>query len=155
MILFIGIIAEQMNMTGAALLSVDQVAERLGVHVKTVRRYVRDGRLKGVRIGKQYRILAEDLAALTGQQARVPESVRRERYTEVSSIVQIDAISPADAMRVMNGVGGAIKGRDKGTDTPLRVDTVYDETRGRLKVIVTGSLATTTTLLRLVAAYVE
>jgi excisionase family DNA binding protein len=140
----------------AALLTVDQVAERLGVHVKTVRRYVRDGRLKGVRIGKQYRISADDLATLTGQPAaNLPQLVRRERYTEVSSIVQIDAISPADATRVMNGVGGAIKGRDKATDTPLRVDTVYDETRDRLKVIVTGSLATTTTLLRLVAAYVE
>ena len=56
-------------------------------------------------------------------------------------MVQIDAISPEDAMRVVNGVGGAIKGRDRNTDTPLRVDTVYDEVRARLKVIITGSLA--------------
>ena len=38
------------------LYSVEQVAERLGLHVKTVRSYVREGRLKAVRIGKQYRI---------------------------------------------------------------------------------------------------
>ena len=46
--------------------SVDQVAAQLGLHVRTVRSYVRDGRLKAVRIGKQYRIAREDLEALTG-----------------------------------------------------------------------------------------
>lgn len=137
------------------LLTVDQVAAQLGVHVKTARRYVRDGRLKAVRIGRQYRIAAVDLALLMGQSAAVlpAEAVRLHRHAEASTVVQIDAISREDAQRVMNGVGGAIKGRDKSTDTPLRVDTVYDETRTRLKLIVTGSLATTQTLLGLIAAY--
>ena len=69
--------------------------------------------------------------------------------------MQIDAIAPEAAMRVMTGVGGAIKGRDKLSDTPLRVDTVYDESRARLKIIVTGSLATTVGLLRLLEVYAE
>ena len=47
--------------------SVDQVAQRLGLHVRTVRNYVRDGRLKAVRIGKQYRIARSDLEELTGR----------------------------------------------------------------------------------------
>ena len=142
--------------TSPALLSVDQVATQLGVHVRTVRRYVREGRLKAVRIGKQYRITAPDLAELTGQTAPVNEPpVSRHRHVEASTVVQIDAISPEAAMRVVNGVGGAIKGRDRNTDTPLRVDTVYDEVRARLKVIITGSLATTTALLQLVAAHTQ
>ena len=49
--------------------SVDQVAQRLGLHVRTVRNYVRDGRLKAVRIGKQYRIARSDLEELTGRSA--------------------------------------------------------------------------------------
>jgi excisionase family DNA binding protein len=49
--------------------SVEQVAERLGLHVRTVRSYVREGRLKAVRIGKQYRIAGEDLATMTGRPA--------------------------------------------------------------------------------------
>jgi len=136
------------------LLSVNQVATQLGVHVRTVRTYVREGRLKAVRIGKQYRIAATDLAELTGQSVPVGEPpVSRLRHVEASTVVQIDAISPEAAMRVVNGVGGAIKGRDRNTDTPLRVDTVYDEVRARLKVIITGSLATTSALLQLVAAH--
>ncbi len=51
------------------LYSVEQVAERLGLHVRTVRSYVREGRLKAVRIGKQYRIGQADLEALTGRPA--------------------------------------------------------------------------------------
>ena len=48
------------------LYSVEQVAELLGLHVRTVRNYVRDGRLKAVRIGKQYRISRANLEELTG-----------------------------------------------------------------------------------------
>jgi excisionase family DNA binding protein len=141
---------------GPLLLSAEQVAGQLGVHVRTVRRYIRDGRLKATRIGKQYRIAAPDLARLTGQAAApTPAEVARQRHVEASTVVQIDAISPEDAQRVVNGVGGAIKGRDRSTDTPLRVDTVYDEVRARLKVIITGSVATTTYLLQLVALHTQ
>jgi hypothetical protein len=79
--------------------------------------------------------------------------VRLRRHVEASTIVQVDAISPEDANRIVNGVGGAIKGRDRRTDTPLRVDTIYDETRARLKVIISGSLASTSFLLQLIALH--
>ena len=58
-------------------------------------------------------------------------------------------------MRIANSVGAAIKGRDSASDAALRVDTVYDETRARLKIIITGSLATTTTLLQLLGVLSE
>jgi hypothetical protein len=44
--------------------------------VKTVRNYVRDGRLKAVRIGKQYRIAREDLEAFMGGVADTAEVFR-------------------------------------------------------------------------------
>ena len=137
------------------LLSVEQVASALGVHVRTVRRYLHEGLLKGTRIGKQYRISAADLAQLTGAPVPAAEPARLTRHSEASTVVQIDAISRDDAMRVMNGLGGAIKGRDKVSDTPLRIETVYDELRARLKVIITGSLATTVGLLKLTEVYAE
>src|SRR3979490_2378634 len=106
------------------LYSVEQVADRLGLHVRTVRNYVREGRLKAVRIGKQYRIAAEDVAAMTGRpvSALDPGPVRRERHVEVSSIVEIDAISPDLANRVTNLLMGAAKGRGQRED-PLRIET--------------------------------
>lgn len=146
-----------MAVDALGLMSVEQVAATLGVHARTVRRYIRDGRLRATRIGKLYRIPAAELAAFTGRSftGGLPDPIRTGRHCEASAIVQIDAIAPEEAMRVMTGVGGAIKGRDKISDTPLRVDTVYDETRARLKVIITGSLATAVGLLKLLEVYVE
>src|SRR5260370_1938722 len=77
------------------LYSVEQVAAQLGLHVRTVRNYVRDGRLKAVRIGKQYRIAREDLEALTGHPAAAPGSPSEPApcHVDGSSIVQIEALT--------------------------------------------------------------
>ena len=138
------------------LFSVEQVAERLGLHVRTVRNYIRDGRLKAVRIGKQYRIAREHLEALTGRAAAQPgtEAATPRRHVEVSSIVQIEAISFDAASRVTNMLLAAAKSRPEGDD-PLRVDTIYDHERARLKVILSGGIATTTSLLKFITAYLD
>jgi excisionase family DNA binding protein len=138
------------------LYSVDQVATQLGLHVRTVRNYVRDGRLKAVRIGKQYRIAREDLETLTRPPAAAAGTERDtpRRHVEVSSIVQIEAIGVDAASRVTNALMAAAKGRPEG-DEPLRVDTIYDQERACLKVIVTGGVTTTATLLKFMTAYLE
>jgi excisionase family DNA binding protein len=136
------------------LYSIDQVARRLGLHVRTVRNYVRDGRLKAVRIGKQYRIAREHLEALTEHPAAAPaaESETPRRHVEVSSIVQIEAISFDVASRITTALMAAATGRPE-AEEPLRIDTIYDQERARLKVILTGSIATTASLLKFIAAY--
>jgi excisionase family DNA binding protein len=138
------------------LYSVDQVAERLGLHVRTVRNYVRDGRLKAVRIGKQYRIAREDLEALTGRAASTSpgDGAGGHRDVEVSSIVQVDAIGPDTASRLTNTLMAATAGRRPGT-AHLRLESVYDEDRARLKIVVLGGIADSAELLRLIGALVE
>lgn len=143
-------------MSNHNLYSVEQVANRLGLHVRTVRGYVREGRLKAVRIGKQYRIAGEDLAAMTGRpvSSLEPEPVRRERHVEVSSIVEIDAISPETANRLTNLLVGAANGRGS-RDEPLRVETIYDEARGRMKIILVGSMDTNASMFKVIQALLE
>lgn len=138
------------------LFSVDQVARLLKLHVRTVRSYVRDGRLRAVRIGKQYRIAREDLEAMTGAplaQAR-RDVVSRERRIEVSSIVQLDAIAAEEAIRVTNWLVSAVNGRRE-RDELLRVQTIYDEERGALKVILIGGVRATARALELLNARLE
>jgi excisionase family DNA binding protein len=144
----------------AGVLSIDQVAEQLGLHVRTVRRYVRDGRLRAVRIGKQYRVAREALDALTGRDAAPPAlaaaaaAVASARHVEVSSIVQVDGVDLETANRVTTALLAAAKGRPD-TPDPLRIDTIYDPERARLKVILNGSAPTTASLLKFVNAYLE
>jgi excisionase family DNA binding protein len=138
---------------GPDFLSVDEVAERLGLHVRTVRAYLRSGRLKGVRIGKQYRIAREDLDTLTGRSGAF-EPVMRTRYIDVSSIVQVDAISPDSVSRLINMLMAAAKA-PREEDHALRIDTTYDEERACLKVFISGSPETTVSMIGLVEKLAE
>ncbi len=131
------------------LYTVEQVAELLNLHVKTVRNYVKEGRLKAVRIGKQYRIAGEDLAAITGRPVASfrPEPVGRIRHVEVSSIVEIDAISPELANRLTNGLMAAASG--------VRVEAIYDHERGRMKIILVGSMEKNASYFKFIEALLE
>ena len=137
------------------LFSVDQVANQLGLHVRTVRNYVREGRLKAVRIGKQYRIARADFEALTGRSAASLSHVRMSRpHAEVSAVVHLDGFDFDASNRLTNALMATAKSRPD-TDDPLRVDTIHDNERGRLKVIINGSVGTTATLMRFIDAYLE
>jgi len=128
------------------LYSVEQVAERLGLHVRTVRGYVRDGRLRAVRIGKQYRIARADLEALTGATVPPPEP-ENTRRVQVSAVVEIDAVGRNTADRVSNTVVAAAAG--------LRVQTIYDADRAHLKVVVFGDPAATAAMLQIVQTLLD
>jgi excisionase family DNA binding protein len=133
------------------LYSVGEVAELLGLHVRTVRNYVRDGRLKAVRIGKQYRISKEDLATLTGRPAddTAPGPAPAPGHVEVSSIVQIDALGPDAAHRLSTFVTASAQS-PRDTPEPLRIQTVYDKERTRMKIVILGGAAATADLLHMI-----
>lgn len=136
-------------------LSLEQIAERLALNVRTVRSYVRTGRLKAARIGKQYRVAREDLDAFIGRSSPADgERANRNRRVEVSSIVEVDAISPDAVARVSNLVVGAAKS-PQGGNGALRVEAIYDPDRGRLKIIVVGSLPATADIFKLVLMSLE
>jgi excisionase family DNA binding protein len=134
------------------LYSAEEVAEQLGLHVRTVRGYLRDGRLRAVRIGKQYRIAREDLEAFVGSPVVDPPEVGRHRHVDASSIVEIDAVSPETAHRVSTLLTAV---RTHASEQPLRVETVYDEGRAHMKVVVIGGLADTRHILEYLQAVLE
>ncbi|HEY2677496.1 MAG TPA: helix-turn-helix domain-containing protein [Steroidobacteraceae bacterium] len=135
------------------LYSLEQIASQLGLNVRTVRGYVRSGRLKAVRIGKQYRVAREDLEAMTGALVK-SDPVSRHRQVEATSVVQIDAVSKESAGRITNHLMGAAKA-PRSDALPLRVETVYDEERAAMKIIVIGSLSATADLFRLLGVLLE
>lgn len=123
--------------------SVEQVADLLGLHVRTVRGYIRSGRLRATRIGKQYRIARADLDALTGRPAS-PSAPG----AEVSSVVRLDGVDRAAADRLGTLVLAGVNTHHD-PDRPLRVQTVHDEERHRMTIVILGDLTATADLLRL------
>jgi excisionase family DNA binding protein len=143
-------------MVPRTLYSLDDVASRLGLHVRTVRGYVRSGRLQAIKIGKQYRVSRENLEALTGNSDafRSPQAPSRQRKADVSSVVEISAASPELASRISNLLIGAAGG-NRATDTPLRVETIHDPVRANIKIVVIGDLMAAADLFRLVQVVLD
>ncbi len=56
------------------LLTPEQAAERLAVSPKSVRAWLRQGRLIGVRVGRLWRIRERDLEAFLGAGSHAPTS---------------------------------------------------------------------------------
>jgi excisionase family DNA binding protein len=139
-----------------SLYSLEDVASRLGLNVRTVRGYVRSGRLKAVKIGKQYRVTRESLEALTGNtdSFRSPPAQSRQRKVDVSGVIEISAASPELASRLSTLLIGAA-GSNRAADAPLRVETIHDPVRGSIKVVVIGDLSATADLFRLVQGVLE
>ena len=69
-------------------------------------------------------------------------------------IVEIDAVSPDSANRVMNLLGGAHNGPRTG-DEPLRIETIYDAARARLKIILVGGMDTNASYFGIISAALE
>jgi excisionase family DNA binding protein len=136
----------------ATLYSAEEVAGVLGLHVRTVRGYVRDGRLPAVRIGKQYRIAEKDLREFTGGGDAVP--TRPAPRVEVSAIVQIDAVRRRVMDRITTHAVAAANGGASGRPQ-LHVQTFYDESRESLKVIVVGDADGTAKMITLISALAD
>lgn len=140
------------------LYSAEEAAQILGLQVRTVRNYVREGRLPGVRIGKQYRIARSALeafagggpAGVVGSPSAAPV-LRLHAAVEVSSVVQVDGIAAEGADRITRTLTAAVVAHATEEPTP-RVEPFYDELRRRLKVIIVGSAADTIELIRVIEA---
>ena len=59
------------------LLTPPQVARHLQVNERTVTQWLRQGHLRGFKIGKEWRISAHDLESFLEQSANVPADVER------------------------------------------------------------------------------
>jgi excisionase family DNA binding protein len=133
------------------LTTVDQAAERLGLHAKTVLRMIREGRLRATRIGKAYRILRTDLDALIG--APAAGSAPR-GWGRATSIVDIDDLPVEAAARISSALQAALIGRAARPD-PVHLDTAYDPHRRALKVVIIATPGDAAGLLQMLQALLD
>lgn len=122
--------------------TVDQVADRLGLHPKTVLRLIAAERLRATKIGKSYRILRSDLDAFAGVSPE--KSVRPVRVT---SIVDMPDASRDQAARVTAALQAALISRGA-SSTPVHLETAFDPAASHLKLVIIAEPADTAALLQ-------
>lgn len=145
--------------------TVEQFAERLKLHPKTVLRFIKDGRLRAVKVGKSYRILRTEMEAMTGITPGVLQEVA-EAYrgmlgkrvarsdSRVTSIVDLPDIAPDLAERMARMLPAARIGATAHADA-MNIEVIYDPARRHLKVLIVGSPGDTAAMLKMVEVLSE
>ncbi len=103
------------------LYSALQIAEMLGMHPKTIQRYIREGRLKANKIGKEWRVTGHDLSVFTegtdgielydtapGLQAIIGAAMTEVR---VSTVIDIPVKNSSEAAKVVNWITAALNSK--------------------------------------------
>jgi excisionase family DNA binding protein len=131
--------------------TVDQAAKRLRLHRKTVLRLIHEGRLRGTRIGKSYRIVQSDLEAFGGVQKGSKSLAMRAR---VSCAIDVSEVSTAISERLATMLNAAVTS-DAARPDPLHLSTIYDPEKHHLKVVMIGSPLDLAALLKTLHVFVE
>lgn len=131
------------------LYTVEQVAERLKLHPKTVLRAIHEERLRATRVGKSYRILRSDLDAFAGVP---PRSATAAGEPWMTTIVDIPSVWPELAQKWARTVTSALNARPQG-GPPLRADVIYEPERSHLKIVVVGAPGDVVDLMTLIHAW--
>lgn len=146
--------------------TVEQFAERLKLHPKTVLRFIKDGRLRAVKVGKSYRILRTDMeATMTGfspAEFRGMAEAFRDRLEQrtvrsdarVTSIVDLSGVAPDLAQRMARMLPAARTGQAAHADD-MTIEVIYDPPRRQLKVFIVGSPGDTAAMLKMVDVLAE
>ena len=125
------------------LYTVEQAADRLKLHPKTVLRMIHDGRIKATRIGKAYRIASADLDAVAG----VVRAEVRGSPDRATVVADFGDLSPDLASRLGNTLGAMLNNREARAN-PVRLESAYDPDLRRLQVVVVASPDDAATLLK-------
>ena len=131
--------------------SADQVAGMLKLHPKTVRRFIREGRMRATRVGKSYRILQSDLEAFAGM---LPGTSTTPSGVRVTSIVEIADVDTARAEELARFLPAAFAAREVRADS-LSLQVAYDRERRQVKIVIIGAPADVAAMLKLVDLSLE
>jgi excisionase family DNA binding protein len=86
--------------------TVEQIAGMLGIHPKTIQRYIREGKLRAVKIGKGWRVTGYDLSTFTEsaslRDAKSGANMESRAAATASAVVDIEVTGRDEAIRIMN-----------------------------------------------------
>jgi excisionase family DNA binding protein len=132
--------------------TVDQVAQILEMHPRTIRRYIRDGRLKATKVGGEWRIKGMDLNGLMN--GNVNEIIKESkndvigfvegRYSELDSKVQVCTVidyyvdSPEEAGPMSQALVSLMNSGDP-DQMKAKFQYVYDQEEKKARFILWGN----------------
>jgi excisionase family DNA binding protein len=137
--------------------TIDQIAEMLGMHHKTIRKFITEGKLAASKVGKQWRISGHNLSVFMEDNnvkinnkksdeelsvdytTRDDESEDTQQKINVSTVVDINEVNKDEYMRISNTLVAVANCKEPGIGKST-VNVKYDEKDKRVRVILWGSV---------------
>lgn len=125
--------------------SVEQIAALLAMHPKTIQRYIREGRLKASKLGKNWRVSGHDLSVFlegsppaTAGSSTLGTGISNEA-SMVSAVIDIPGLDREQAMRIVNTLTAVLNAKppEYGRST---LHTQYIEPEGLLRIMLWGNI---------------
>jgi excisionase family DNA binding protein len=152
--------------------TIDQIAEMLGMHHKTIRKFITEGKLGASKVGKQWRISGHNLSVFMennnvqinneksdkelsldyvtgGEKAEATQ-----QRVNVSTVIDISEIEKDEYMRISNTLVAIANCKEPGIGKST-VNVKYDEKDKRVRVILWGSVKFIENMLSTISMLVE
>lgn len=132
--------------------TVDEIAEMIKIHPKTVQRYIREGRLRATKVGKSWRVSGHDLSTFTegGSVADTAPLMMDESFEraeiKISAVIDIPVANTQESVRIANTLT-AISNSKPPEYGSSAMQTQYLLSEKVIRVMVWGSLGFTQIIL--------
>jgi len=151
--------------------NIDQIAEILGMHHKTIRKFITEGKLGANKVGKQWRISSQDLNAFMEQKVNV-DNKQTEMDEEIkvsaseinssvvipkiniSTVIEVNGIGKEQYMRISNTLIAVMNSKDPSLGSST-INMKYNEKEDRLKIMLWGKMKFTEEMLSTVSILTE
>ncbi|MBN7773631.1 helix-turn-helix domain-containing protein [Clostridium aminobutyricum] len=147
--------------------TIDQVAEILDMHHKTIRKFITDGKLGASKIGKQWRISEYELNSFmennrdksignpeVGFSIQEGPATFIKKRINVSTVIDISEIDKDQYMRISNALIAIMNCKDPEMQNST-IHMKYNEKENRLKVLLWGQVKFTEEMLDSITLLVE
>lgn len=135
--------------------TVEQISTMLGIHQKTIQRYIREGKLRAAKIGKGWRVSGHDLSVFVeGESEEAQADTHPMCGGTASSVIDIPVGGGKDASRIMNTLTAALnaKPRELGQSS---MHSQYIELENMVRVTLWGGIRFMAVMMDTVAALAE
>lgn len=152
--------------------TIDQVAEMLAMHHKTIRKFITEGKLIASKVGKQWRVSGHDLSVFLeknsddsrntaeAEEESIEFSVKDENLDiakpdiNVSTVIDINGLSKERYMRISNTLLAVMNCKDNDMDGST-INMKYYEKEKRLRVLLWGRIKFTEEILSAISILTE
>lgn len=135
--------------------TIDKIAEMLGMHHKTIRKFITEGKLRANKIGKQWRISSHDLSLfMEDNSVTIKKNNESENSTiefkigdednnvhkiNISTVIDIMDVNDEDYRRISNTLLALMNSKDSKMNNS-NLNLKYYENEKNLKILLWGNL---------------